>query len=108
MDPAPGSDSTITMPSATRLVSRSVGLLTGYSFTDYEALQLVRSAARHAWADLRSVGLENLGWLEDIWREADRRLGATPPPTPTTEDERHGGETSPDHGSRGTQTGSEG
>lgn len=93
MDPAPEPNSVITMPSAHRVVSRSAAMLAEHGYDTPDALRVIWSSARHAWADLTAIGIGQLDWLESIWRDAEARPGFPPPITANRKDTNHGGET---------------
>lgn len=93
MEPAPAQAPVITMPDPHRVVTRSVAMLTRQGFTERQALHITYRAARHAWAALTAISMDDIGWLRLIWQDAEARPGFTTSPDTDTAEAHHGDET---------------
>ena len=76
-------DTTITMPSPSREVSRATAMLKARGSGHVGALRRVWAVAQNARATLRDAGIDDAGWLEAIAHEAWVRHGALSPVTTT-------------------------
>lgn len=62
------------MPNPGRTVAKSVSVLIRLGFTRAESLQMVMSICEHVQAQDDGAPSFNWQWIEQVYREAERRL----------------------------------